>query len=119
MWTWVLRENPRQAGLRHLCIDGKHRDAWRGSERFLSALEATDKSIQEKENQTEQQLKPLSDPGWRAQRGKETAMFMDSKTRGSRKARKGEQQATLIVCVCVCAHACVLICVCVRYCVSV
>ena len=111
MWTWVLRENPRQAGLRHLCIDGKHRDAWRGSESFLSALEAIDKSIQEKENQTEQQLKPLSDLGWRAQRGKEKAMFTDSKTKGSRKARKGEQLAMLIACVCVCVCMCVSVCV--------
>lgn len=69
MWIWVLRENPRLTSLRHLCVDGEHRDALRGTESFLSALEATKKSIQGKENQTEQQLKPLSDLGWRAQWG--------------------------------------------------
>lgn len=94
---------------------------------LLSALEATNKSIHGKENQNVQQLKPSSELHWGAQRGKETAMFPDSRTRGSMKAGKGEQQAMLIgrvfvcecVCVCVlmCVRVCVCICVCVHMCV--
>lgn len=74
-------EGESQAGWpQTVCANGDHGKAWRATGSLLSALEATNKSTQGKENQTGQQLKPSSELHWGDQRRKETAMFPDSRT---------------------------------------